>query len=154
MKYEFENLEGFQEKVKELKVKEVGLKTQLFAKPVKVQLPSQMVKDAEGKDTIVPGKEVTANEITATLSLTAVGLRNEKLVGLAHVDTFEIPLFYQDSLPPQVVLTEKDSEAFNAALEQKKQDIIAAVEDPKQKVIVFLGSILATQHSSFRTGSV
>jgi hypothetical protein len=83
-----------------------------------------------------------------------VGLRNENIAGFAHVDTFEIPLFYQDSLPPQVVLTEKDSEAFNAALEQRKQDIISAVEDPKQKVSVFLGAVLATQHSSFRTGSV
>ena len=82
-----------------------------------------------------------------------MGITHERLVGISQ-DTFEIPLFYQESLPPQVILSEKDSEAFNATLEQKKQDIIAAVEDPKQKLGVFLGSIHATQHSSFRQGSV
>jgi len=154
MRYEFETLEAFQEKVKELKVKEIGLKTQLFAKQVTAQLPPQTVKDNEGKETLVPEKEITANEVTAVIYLTAVGIRKEKIAGIMHIDTLEIPLLYQESLPPQIILSEKDSEAFNAVLEQRKQDIIAALEDPKQKVSVFLGAVFATQHSNFRVGSV
>lgn len=149
MKYELDTMEDFILKLSELKVKEVGMKQKLFGadiilQPAKAGVPGQPAKDGAAEIPAQPVQpEIRGKQVTAVFTFTAVGLKK------TLAEEFEIPITFQEALPPIILANEADGKAFDADLEAKAEEYRAMLLDANKDMQVLSGTILPSLHQPF-----